>query len=82
MSIASIAINTIIAIIAIMIDNICYGSDNGLAIIPGRDDHTRERLTLTILTLAASGHQGFLSLASPGMHYLAAGYPVRYCKPV
>ena len=55
MSIASIAINTIIAIIAIMIDNICYGSDNGLAIMPGRDDHTRERLTLTILTLAASG---------------------------
>ena len=44
MSIASIAINTIIAIIAIMIDNICYGSDSGLAIMPGVDDLARERL--------------------------------------
>ena len=68
--------NTIIAINAIMIDNICNGSDNGLAIMPGRDDLTRE-IALLILTLAASGFR-----ASVVWPYLAGPIGVRYCKPV
>ena len=48
-------------IIAILIDKICIGSDNGLAIMLGIDDLARERLALSILTLAALGFRAFYS---------------------
>lgn len=49
----------------IMIDNICNVSDSGLAIMPGIDDLARERLALSILTLAASGLQGMALPSRP-----------------
>lgn len=55
---------------------------DGLAIMPGVDDIARERLALSILTLAALGFRAFypwLDLARP---ILAPRDPVRYCKPV